>query len=165
MAKTMQEMLDITADFMQRHDNCKSMDVLPQELQDKLLDNIDWQWPKYEKFAQEVAKEDDQFDAEEYLNPLNRHRNEPKHPYYGDPFNVKDQLRYYQHNLKGNTLPHTGQRHQRRAQLFEDIVREYEADTWELTERSALPHCMGLLDIWLDEKRDQEPDELYAQAV
>jgi len=157
--KTMQEMLDITEDFIQRHDNCKSMDVSTLELQNKLLDNIDWQWHKYEKFAEEVDRDDDQFDAKTYLDPLNQHRNEPGHFYYGDVFNVASRLSRYQWNLKGNTLPCTGQRYQRRAQLFQDIVGHSTVDTWELKHNSALPHCMGLLDIWLCEKRDQEPEE------
>ncbi len=163
--KTMQEMLDITEDFIQRHHNSKANDVSTSELQNKLLDNIDWQWHKYEKFAEEVARDDDQFDAKTYLNPLTRHRNEPEHFYYGDVFNVKSSLSRYQQNLKGNTLPCTGQRYQRRAQLFQDIVGGYTVDTWELQHNSALPHCMGLLDIWLSEKTDQEQAEAQSQPV
>ena len=158
-------MLDNTEDFIQRHHNSRAMDVSTLELQKQLTDNIDWQWHKYEKFAEEVARDDDQFDAKTYLDPLTSHRNEPGHFYYGDPFNVASSLNKYQRNLKGNTLPFTGQRHQRREQLFQDIVGAYTVDTWQLQRNSALPHCMGLLDIWLCEKADQEQAEAQSQPV
>ena len=158
-AKTMQEMLKITQDYIQRNHNRPTEEISTLELQRQLTANIDWQWHRFEQFAEEVARDDDQFDKENYLQPLKIHREQPEHFYYGDRFTVLTRLQTgWKNNLKGNTLPRNGSRMQRREKLYGDIVG-YKNSPAHVAYDSALPHCMGLLDIWLNEQVDLQNRE------
>ena len=168
--KNMQWMLEDTELFIKQRSDKEERDIKKYELSEILLDGIYWGWHRFEKFAEAVAKEDDQFDAEKYLFPLRNLTNE-NNWYYKDPILVMDRLQGYaqwSNNLKGNTLPCTGSRMKRRVELYNEIVGKDTKDlTTDILENSAYPHCMGLLGIWCLEKfpEEDEPTESIQQEV